>query len=158
TLKEGGRTGTSGNGHGRLRSILVVGEIAVALVLLTASGLLLRSFQKMRQVDVGFRVDHTLAAFYILPKERYAAQPTIETFSDELLQKLRQLPGAQAVGITSLRPASGVGPAIAITVDGNLPRKGEALNMATVSTVRGDIFQALGIRLLRGRVFTPADK
>jgi len=54
-LKEGGRTGTSGGGHARLRSILVVAELAVALVLLTASGLLLRSFQKIRSVDLGFR-------------------------------------------------------------------------------------------------------
>lgn len=158
TLKEGGRTGTSGSGHGRLRSILVMAEIAVALVLLTASGLLLRSFQKMRQVDVGFRVDHTLTAFYILPKERYAVQSAIDTFSEDVLQNLRQLPGVQSAGITSLRPASGPGPAIAITVEGHLPRKGEALNMATVSSVRGDIFPSLGIRLLRGRFFTQSDK
>ena len=62
TLKEGGRTGTSGGGHARLRSALVIAEIAIALVLLTASGLLLRSFDKMRQVDLGFRPDHTLVA------------------------------------------------------------------------------------------------
>src|SRR5439155_316357 len=61
TLKEGGRTGTAGGGHAWLRSALVVGEIAVALVLLTASGLLLRSFEKMRAVDLGFRPDHVLA-------------------------------------------------------------------------------------------------
>jgi hypothetical protein len=67
TLKEGGRTGTPGSGHGRLRSTLVIAEIAVALVLLTASGLLLRSFEKMREVDPGFRVAHTLSAFYVLP-------------------------------------------------------------------------------------------
>ncbi|MGA7710058.1 MAG: ABC transporter permease, partial [Acidobacteriaceae bacterium] len=59
-LKEGGRTGSVGGGHARLRSILVVSEIAVALVLLIASGLLLRSFQKMRDVDLGFHPDHTV--------------------------------------------------------------------------------------------------
>ena len=67
TLKEGGRTGTAG-GHARLRSALVVGEIAIALILLTASGLLLRSFEKMREVDLGYRPDHTLVASYSLPK------------------------------------------------------------------------------------------
>ena len=57
-LKEGGRTGTSGGGHARLRSVLVVVELAVALVLLTGAGLLLRSFEKLRAVDMGFRTDH----------------------------------------------------------------------------------------------------
>ena len=69
TLKEGGRTGTSGGGHARLRSALVVAEIAVALVLLAASGLLLRSFEKMREVNLGYRPDHTLVATYGLPRE-----------------------------------------------------------------------------------------
>src|SRR5271156_3330650 len=70
TLKDSGRTGTSGSGHARQRSALVITEVAVALVLLTASGLLLRSFERMRAVDVGFRPDHTLAAFYVLPREQ----------------------------------------------------------------------------------------
>ena len=56
-LKEGGRPGTAGSGHARLRSMLVVAELAVALVLLSASGLLLRSFEKMRNADIGFRAD-----------------------------------------------------------------------------------------------------
>jgi hypothetical protein len=101
TLKEGGRTGTPGSGHARLRSTLVVAEIAVALVLLTASGLLLRSFEKMRQVDLGFRPDHTLAAYYVLPQKRYAIQPVIDSFTDTLLRNLRQLPGVKAAGISA---------------------------------------------------------
>jgi predicted permease len=158
TLKEGGRTGTAGSGHGRLRSALVIAEIAVALVLLTASGLLLRSFEKMRQIDPGFRVDHTLTAYYVLPKERYATQPGIDNVTNDLLRSLRQLPGVKAAGITSSRPGSGNNGGIAITVEGVVPRKDAELNMATVSLVQGDPFQALGIRLLRGRVFTESDK
>jgi predicted permease len=157
-LKEGGRTGTSGSGHGRLRSTLVIAEIAVALVLLTASGLLLRSFEKMRQVDLGFRVDHTLSAFYGLPQERYATQSVIDNFTEILLRNLRQLPGVKAAGISSFRPAGGDGGGIAITVEGHVPQKGAGLSMATVLTMRGDPFQALGIRLLRGRFFTESDK
>jgi predicted permease len=158
TLKEGGRTGTPGSGHGRLRSTLVVAEIAVALVLLTASGLLLRSFEKMRQVDLGFRVDHTLSAFYVLPQKRYATQSAIDNFTDTLLRNLRQLPGVKAAGISSFRPAGGDGGGIAITVEGHVPQKGAGLSMATVSLMQGDPFQALGIRLLRGRFFTESDK
>jgi putative ABC transport system permease protein len=66
TLKEGGRSGSAGGGHARLRSTLVVAEIAIALVLLTASGLLLRSFEKMRAVDLGFRPQHVTTAAYSL--------------------------------------------------------------------------------------------
>jgi predicted permease len=158
TLKDSGRTGTSGSGHARLRSALVVGEIAVALVLLTASGLLLRSFARMRSVDVGFRPDHTLTAFYVLPQKEYASQAVIDEFSDELLRDLRQLPGVEAAGITSLLPAAGNDFGIAFTLEGYVPPKGAGLNMAAMSLVQGDPLQALGIRLLRGRLFSEADK
>ena len=89
TLKEGGRTGTSGGGHARLRSALVVAEIAVALVLLAASGLLLRSFEKMREVDLGFQPDHTLVAAYGLPRKQYATQSAVDEFNHELLRRLQ---------------------------------------------------------------------
>jgi len=158
TLKEGGRTGTPGSGHARLRSTLVVGEIAVALILLTASGLLLRSFQKMRAVNLGFEPDHTLAAIYDLPRTQYRTQTAIDIFNEELLRSLRELPEVDAVGITSLLPAGGNNFGIAFTVEGYVPPKGAGLNMAGMSPVRGDPFAALGIRLLRGRSFTDSDR
>jgi predicted permease len=158
TLKEGGRTGTPGSGHARLRSTLVVAEIAVALILLTASGLLLRSFQKMRDVNLGFKPDHTLAAIYDLPQSQYATQPAIDTFCEELLRNLRELPGVEAVGTTAILPAAGNYWGIAFTIEGYVPPKGAGLNMAAMSMVQGDPFQALGIRLLRGRMFTESDK
>src|SRR5437867_124222 len=104
SLKEGGRTGTSGSGHARLRSALVVAEIAVALTLLTASGLLLRSFENMRDVQLGFRPDNTLAALYVLPHQRYRTQSAIDEFTKTLRNDLGQLPGVDAVGITSFLP------------------------------------------------------
>jgi predicted permease len=158
TLKESGRTGTSGSGHAKLRSALVVAEVAVALVLLTASGLLLRSFEKMSAVDIGFRPDHTVAAVYVLPQKHYATQPAIDQFSEDLLRNLRQLPGVEAVGITSLLPAAGNDFGIAFTLQGYVPPKGAGLSMAAMSMVRGDPFQALGMRLLRGRFFAESDK
>lgn len=157
TLKEGGRTGIPGSSHVRLRSALVVAEIAVALVLLTASGLLLRSFQKMRDVNLGFQPDHTLAAGYFLPQNQYATQSAIDTFCKALLRSLRQLPAVDAVGTTSTLPTVGNDSGIAFTIEGYVPPKGAGLNMAAMSLVRGDSFQALGIRLLRGRLFTEAD-
>jgi len=157
TLKEGGRTGTSGSGHPRLRSALVVAEIAVALTLLTASGLLLRSFEKMRDVKLGFRPDNTLAALYVLPHQRYRMQSAIDEFTKTLRNDLGQLPGVDAVGITSFLPAAGDAWGIAFTIDGYVPPKGAGLNMAAMSLVEGDPFEALGIRVLRGRVFTESD-
>src|SRR5207249_10745947 len=157
SLKEGGRTGTSGSGHAGLRSALVVAEIAVALTLLTSSGLLLRSFEKMRDVKLGFRPNDTLAALYVLPQQRYRTQSAIDEFTKTLQNDLAQLPGVDVVGITSLLPAAGNVSGIAFTIEGYVPPKGAGLNMAAMSLVDGDPFEALGIRVLRGRVFAESD-
>jgi predicted permease len=158
TLKAGGRTGTSGSGHARLRSVLVIAEIAIAMVLLTASGLLMRSFEKMREVDPGFRPDHTLSAEYYLREEQYTTQAKIDAFNENLLRELRQLPGVSSAGITLLLPVSSGNFEIAFTMDGYVPSKGAGLNMASMSMVLGEPFQALGMRLVRGRYFAESDQ
>jgi len=157
TLKEGGRTGTGGSGSARLRSVLVVAELAVALVLLVASGLLLRSFQNMRTVDLGFRADHLLTATYNLPRQQYSTQTAVDTFNNLLRTRLMQLPGVQAVGATNLLPASGQDMRGTFTPEGYNPPKGAGLNLAWPSQVLGDYFKAAGIPIIRGRDFTPAD-
>jgi putative ABC transport system permease protein len=156
-LKEGGRTGSAGGGHARLRSTLVVAEIAIALVLLTASGLLLRSFDKMRAVDLGFSPQHVTTAGYSLPQLQYSKQSQIDTFNRELLLKLRQLPGVQSVGLTSMLPSQGVHNNQTFVVDGYVAPPGASMDLSTVTQVVGDFFPAMGIRLLRGRFFTEAD-
>lgn len=158
TLKEGGRTGTAGGGHARLRSALVVTEIAVALVLLAASGLLLRSFEKMREVDLGFQPDHTLVASYGLPLKQYATQPSVNEFNDELLRRLQSLPGVKSAGLTSFLPASGNNSSSAFVAEGYVPSKPGELDLATMVVVQGDYFSTMGIPLLHGRYFTPADR
>jgi predicted permease len=158
TLKEGGRSGSAGGGHARLRSTLVVTEIAIALVLLTASGLLLRSFEKMRSVDLGFRPEHVTTAGYSLPQKQYATQPAVNTFNDELQRRLRQLPGVTSVGLTSFLPASRNSNNQTFVVEGYVPPQGASMNLATVAQATGDYFRAMGIPLLRGRYFTDADK
>jgi predicted permease len=156
-LKEGGRTGTSGGGHARLRSTLVVAEIAIALVLLTASGLLLRSFDKMRDVDLGFIPQHVTTASYSLPQKQYEKQPQVDTFNRELLLKLNELPGVRSVGLTSMLPSQGANNNQTFVVDGYTPPPGADMNLATVTQVMGNFFPAMGIHLLRGRFFTEAD-
>ena len=156
-LKEGGRTGTAGGGHARLRSALVVAELAVALVLLAASGLLLRSFEKMRSIDLGFRADHTLTASYSLPQQQYSTQSAIDGFNLALRSKLEQLPGVQAVGFTTMLPANDTESWATFTPDGYVPVKGAGLNLAWLPQVMGNYFQAQGIPIIRGRAFTLAD-
>src|SRR5579864_5278661 len=158
TLKEGGRSGSAGSGHARLRSALVVGEIAIALVLLAACGLLLRSFEKMREVDLGFRPDHTLIAGYSLPQKQYSTQPQVDNFNNELLRRAQQLPGVGSAGITTFMPASGGGNSNStFIVEGYVPPRNAGLNLATEILVQGDYLKAMGIPLLSGRTFTPAD-
>ena len=157
-LKEGGRTGTAGGGNARLRSILVITELAVALVLLTASGLLLRSFQKIRAVDLGFRTDHILTAAYGLPRRQYSSQAAVDAFNAAMLSKLQQLPGIQAVGATTLLPNGGDNSNNAFFPEGYVPPKGAGLNLAWASQIMGNYFDAVGIPLLRGRKFNEADR
>jgi predicted permease len=157
-LKEGGRTGSAGGGHGRLRSSLVVAELAVALVLLMASGLLLRSFEKMRSLGLGFHTDHTLTAAYNLPRQQYSTQSAIDGFNLTMRNRLEQLPGVQAVGVTSMLPAAGVEFSGTFTPEGYVPPKGAGLNLAWIPQVMGDYFQAQGIPMIRGRDFTSADR
>jgi putative ABC transport system permease protein len=158
TLKEGGRTGTAGGGHARLRSALVVTEIAIALVLLAASGLLLRSFEKMREVDLGFQPDHTLVSAYGLPQKQYTTQASVNQFNEELLRRLQALPGVKSAGLTSFLPASGGNNNNAFIAEGYVPSKAGELDLATMVIVEGDYFGAMGIPLLHGRYLTPADR
>jgi len=158
-LKEGGRTGTAGGGQARLRSILVIAEVAVTLVLLIAAGLLLRSFDKMRSVDLGFKPDHTLTAAYGLPQQQYSTQAAVDTFDSALLSKLQLLPGVEAVGVTTMLPAIGPnGNWNTFVPEGYVPRKGEGVSQAWAARVMGSYFRATGIPILRGRDFNDADR
>jgi predicted permease len=154
-LKEGGRTGSAGGGHARLRSILVVGQLAVALVLLTGSGLLLRSFDKLRKVDLGFRADHLLTASFGLPAHQYSTQKSVDAFDSALLSKLQQLPTVKAVGITDMLP--GQESYGAVFPEGYVPPKGVTMTRAWRGEAMDQYFSAMGIPLMRGREFTTAD-
>jgi predicted permease len=155
-MKEGGRSGSAGGTHGGLRSVLVITEIAVALVLLTAAGLLLRSFGKMSAVDLGFQPEHVTTAGYALPQKEYSTQAQIDSFNQRLLEKLRQLPGVEAAGLTSTIPATGAG-IEAFVVEGYVDPRGPGHGSAPPTQVIGDFFKVLGIPLLRGRYFTDGD-
>lgn len=156
TLKEGGRSGTGASTHTRLRSALVVFEIAIALVLLTISGAFLRSFQRMRAVDPGFRPDHVLVAGYRLPLQQYSTQASSDAFNHAVVDRFSGKPGVLAVGITTAVPASGVFAASGFTIEGE-PVADWKLKFATFATTYGDYFRVMRIPLLDGRYFTDDD-
>ena len=156
-LNEGGRLGSGGARHVRMRSVLVIAEIAVAMVLLNISGLLLRSFEKMSEVHLGYRPDHTLVAGYSLPATQYGTQVSVDRFNQELLRRLQHLPGSKAAALSSQVPASDINNNAAFLVEGYVPAKGEGLHQAWSAQVKGDFFLTMGITVLRGRTFTDAD-
>lgn len=155
-LREDSRSGSASARQGWLRSTLVVAEIAIALVLLTASLALMRSYQKMVAVDPGFRPDHVLVAGYELPASHYTNDASIEAFEREAVDRLGNEPGVTAVGLSNFLPANGGASQAAYTVEG-APLATWKLKFTPFVETYGDYFRAMGIRLIAGRTFTVRD-
>jgi putative ABC transport system permease protein len=156
SLKEGAQIGSGGASHTWLRSALVVSEVAIALVLLTLSGVFLRSLQEMQAVDPGFRADHALLAGYQLPLSQYATTASVGVFNRAVVDQLSSKPGVIAVAISNSVAASDVSPQAAFTVEGVSADQWK-LKFAAFTSVYGDYFGAMGIPLLEGRSFTMHD-
>jgi predicted permease len=157
SLKEGVRTVTGASSHSWLRSALVVSEIAIALVLLAVSGAFLRSYQKMRAVDPGFRPDHVLVAGYQLPVQQYSTDVSVDTFNHAVVDRLASKPGIIAVGLTSALPSSGSSGQATYTIEGEPISKWKQ-KFAAFAIIYGDYFHAMGIPLREGRTFTLNDR
>ncbi len=112
----------------------------------------------MRDVNLGYEPDHTLVATYGLPREHYSTQARVDEFNRELLRRLQALPGVTHAGLTEFLPESGNNSNSAFVAEGYVAPKPGAIDLATSAGVLGDYFEAMGIPLLRGRLFTPADK
>lgn len=156
-IRDNAPTGTASSNHAWLRAVLVVSEIAIALVLLTVSGAFLRSYQKMLAVDPGFHPDHVLVAGYQLPLRQYATNDSVDRFDRAVLDRLSLSPGIAAVGLTSTLPASGFWAMAAYTIEGE-PVARWKLKFARFAVTNGDYFRALGIPLIEGRYFTANDR
>lgn len=157
SLKQGSLTTSAAASHAWLRSALVVSEIAVTLVLLSAAGAFLASLRKMRDVDPGFRTDHVLTAGYQLPLQEYATNTAANGFVRELIARLAAKPGVTAVGETSSLPGSGRWAGSGYTVEGG-PLAAWKLKFAMFSVIDGRYFEAMHIRLLDGRTFNDDDR
>jgi predicted permease len=155
-LKAKGCAPSGASRHGsRLRNTLVAGEIALSLALLTSAGLLLRTFENLRNTDLGIQPDHVLTAAVKLPGARYKTLDQSWEFYSQLLQKLAASPGVRAVALTSKLPLRG-GMNGYILIPG---KQTESLTGPLVesSYISPGYFRAMGIPLLEGRDFTRAD-
>jgi putative ABC transport system permease protein len=140
----------------RGRSLLVVAEIALSLVLLAGAGLLVKSFLRLQQVDPGFRADHLLALRLSLPKDRYHGRAATAAFCDTLRPRLAAIPGVQAAGVVSALPLSGAVAAVPFTIDGRAAPPDEHLQ-AHYRLADAGSFHALGVPLVAGRMFDEHD-
>jgi putative ABC transport system permease protein len=153
-LKEGAR-GSSARGH-RVRSVLLVGEVALSIVLLVGAALLLRSFARLSDVDPGFRPEHVLAFSVGLPQSSYPEAHQRAALFDRLLERLRALPGVQHAGMVQTIPIRS-DHMHSFTIQGRPPNPPGADPSANYRVASPDYFAALSIPVRRGRTFTPAD-
>jgi putative ABC transport system permease protein len=153
-LKEGGR-GEIGDGRSnRLRSLFVVAEIALALILLIGSGLMIKSFLRLQEVDPGFRTDNLLTLKVLLPEEKYKEPEQIVAFFRQTLERLRALPGVKDASAASYLPFTGLAAATDFTIEGRpAPPPGQGHGV-DVRVIDPGFFQTMGIPLLKGRTFT----
>jgi putative ABC transport system permease protein len=154
-LKEGGRQTSAGSGH-RLRSAMVVTEIALAVVLLIGSGLMMKSLLRLLQTNVGFKTENVLTMTVILPPSKYTDNNQQINFNDQLRERVHSLPGVSGAGTVNILPVN-AGNTTRFYIDGDpVPAPGTETE-ANIRTVSDDYFQALGIPVLAGRTFDTSD-
>lgn len=158
TLKEGGRDSASGRRGNRIRSVLVVVEVAVSLVLLIGAGLLINSFLRLRGVDPGFRTDNLLTMRVMLPETKYTDQARRSAFYAELVRRVEALPGVNSAAVANWIPLVKQGDSSGIAIEGQpAPAPGQNPSVVT-RVVSPHYFQTMGIELLRGRQLTEQDR
>jgi len=154
-LKDGGRSSGAG-GHNHLRNLLVVSEVALALALLIGAGLMLRSFIRLMNVDSGLDTRNALTADIRLSRSKYSPSQQA-VFFQQLLERLRALPGVRAAGAIYPTPLSGMEENVGFDIEGVPPHAPGAQRTAGPRGASPGYFKALGIQLLKGRVFTESD-
>ncbi|HEV2915193.1 MAG TPA: ABC transporter permease [Pyrinomonadaceae bacterium] len=158
TLKEGGRTSTGGAGRQRVRSLLVVSEIALSLLLLIGAGLLIKSFMRLQRVDPGFDPRNVLSMSIFLPGTKYPEESQHVAFFDQLDERAASLPGVEAVGMVSNLPVSGNFDTVSFYIEGQpVPAPANVPDVERY-TINSDYFRAMGIPLLSGRPFGAQDR
>jgi predicted permease len=157
-LKEGGRSGSAGMARQRLRAALVIGEVALALVLLVGAGLFLRSLASLLDVNPGFQSNGVITGFVSLPRAQYAEPAKQIAFYRSALERLRVLPGVNAVAAGMPVPFSGLGGSASFAIEGRPVLPGDPGPHGDIGYVSPDYFAALKIPTRSGRIFTEQDQ
>jgi putative ABC transport system permease protein len=155
-LQEGSR-GTSAGRSGRLRAALIVTEVTLSVTLLVGAGLLIRSLSHLYFVDPGFDPQHLVVAQIQLPQGRYTSGVKATAFFDDVLTQIKRIPDVKVAAATTNAPFVG-GTGIPLLVEGKTYNDLSELTGVQVGMVLGDYFKAQGLRIVRGRTFTTADR
>jgi putative ABC transport system permease protein len=157
-LKEGGQRSTAGSARARLRGGLVMTEVALAVVLVVGAGLLIRSFQKLMTVDPGFNRERLTTFGVVLPGAAYPKGESRVAFFDRLASRLRELPGVAGTAVMTGLPPNRAVNANDIGFEGYTPTPDQpAANIDYFQTVSVDYLKTMGIPIVKGRGFEPAD-
>ncbi|HEV2864463.1 MAG TPA: ABC transporter permease [Pyrinomonadaceae bacterium] len=157
SLKEGARGSTEGGGRVRARSLLVVAEVALSLVLLAGAGLLLRSFERVRAVDPGFDPQNVLTVGLSAARSKYQTGEQQAAFFGDVVRRVSESPGVVSAGLTSMLPLSGDNSAGTFLIDGRPAPAASEKPKANYRVVSPDYFRTMGIALKSGRAVTEHD-
>lgn len=156
TLREGGRSATGGR-SARLRNSLVVGQVGLALVLLVGAGLLVRSFQNLQRVDLGFDPAGVLSLQLQLPSTRYTDAETRLAFFGPLEERLAAIPGIESAGSITNLPLAGFDGDTGFEVEGAAPAQPGLRPSVWLRRITPGYVSAIGLEVISGRAFTPGD-
>ncbi len=155
-LKDGGR-GSTGAGRNRMRSMLIVSEVALSLMLLVGAGLLIKSFWRLLQTDAGFNPQGVLALDVPLSRTTYKKPEQQSAAFQQLIGRMKSLPGVRDVSVTNNVPLTDFDVELSFQIEGRAPYKPGEEATADYTVVGADYFRTMNIALLRGRVFTDQD-
>jgi putative ABC transport system permease protein len=156
-LKSGSRTGSSGEGKGRVRNALIMAEVALALILLISAGLLIQSFARLGKVQPGLRTDRLFTARVALPDVAYPKNENIIAFFDQFLPRLRALPGVESADVIMPLPLSGSNMVTSFDIEERPLPEGQRA-AAPVRVIGTDYFKTMGIPIRQGRVFDQTER
>ncbi|PYL30946.1 MAG: ABC transporter permease [Verrucomicrobia bacterium] len=156
-LKEGGRSSTVGTRRNSLRNGLVIAEVALALVLLSGAGLLIKSFARLQNVNPGFNPRNALTFEVSLPKIQYPDDASVVRFNNEAQRRVAALPGVQAAGFSTILPLAGTNSDWSFAIEGRPSDNNSPSPDEEKRQVSPDYFRAIETPLIKGRFFSDAD-
>ncbi len=157
SLKEGARFASAGKDRGRLRSLLVVGELALSLTLLVGAGLMIRSFVRLSNVNPGFETSGRVMGTMQLTTERFRDRDERRRFAASLVDRLESLPGVESVGLINRFPMLGSSNSVSFFIEGDAPESYKTNPPVLLAAANGGYFRTMGIPLLYGRTFRNND-